>query len=136
MSVVLDTNVVVALMDADDRHHDAAVVWIGLLDEDLVTTPMAVAEMDYFAQHVGGPSAAERLWDQFDDGAFVVRWWADAMRETIAIARRHPWIGLADASLVALAGLLRTNRVATFDDHFRSLTTPAGEPFVLLPDDA
>jgi predicted nucleic acid-binding protein len=136
LTVVLDTNLVVALMDADDRHHKSSVLWVGLLDEDLVTTPMAVAEMDYFAQSTGGQRAAERLWDQFDEGAFLVRWWADAMRETIAIARRHPWIGLADASLVALAGLLRTNRIATFDDHFRSLRTPDGEPFVVLPADA
>ena len=41
------------------------------------------------------------------------------MGETVAIARRHPWIGLTDASLVALAGLLRTNRILTFDHHFR-----------------
>ena len=58
------------------------------------------------------------------------------MGEVVAVARRHPWIGLTDASLVALAGRLRTNRIVTFDDHFRSLTTPAGEPFVVLPADA
>jgi len=35
------------------------------------------------------------------------------------------------------AGRLRTDRIATLDlDHFRSLTTPDGEPFVLLPADA
>ena len=28
------------------------------------------------------------------------------------------------------------NRILTFDRHFRNLTTPRGEPFVLLPDDA
>jgi hypothetical protein len=79
---------------------------------------------------------AEKLWQQFEEGVFAVRWWADALGQTIGIARRYPWIGLADASLVALAGVLRTDRIATFDQHFRSITTPDGEPFVLLPDDA
>ena len=65
-----------------------------------------------------------------------MRWWADALIETLAIARRHPSIGLTDASLVALAGRAAHQRIATFDHHFRSLTTPDGEPFVLLPDDA
>lgn len=42
----------------------------------------------------------------------------------------------ADASLAALAGHLRTSRIATFDRHVRSLTTDRGEAFVLLPEDA
>jgi predicted nucleic acid-binding protein len=57
------------------------------------------------------------------------------LHETIRIAKRHPFLGLVDASLVALAGILRTNRIATFDQHFRSVLTPDGEPFVVLPDD-
>jgi predicted nucleic acid-binding protein len=64
-----------------------------------------------------------------------VRWWADALIETLSIARRHPFAGLADASLVALAARLRTNRIATLDHHFRSMT-PGGEGFVALPADA
>ena len=45
-------------------------------------------------------------------------------------------IGLADASLVVLAGRFETNRILTLDErHFRTLRTPAGEPFTLLPAD-
>ena len=121
MTVVLDTNAVVALYDAADPDHRLVADWIATADEDLVATPLAVAEMDYLVERRGGAQA---------------RWWADALTETVAIARRHPWLGLTDASLVALAGLLRTNRILTFDRHFRDLTTPRGEPFVLLPDDA
>lgn len=136
MTVVLDTGAVVAILTEDDRNHRAAVQWVEVADEDLVTTPVAVAEMDHFARKTGGHDAQSTLWRDFESGAYAVRWWADAMRETIAIARRNPWVGLADASLVALAGLLRTNRVFTFDQDFRSLTTPRGEPFILLPADA
>ena len=55
--------------------------------------------------------------------------------ETLAIARRHPGTGLANASLVAVAGRVNTRRIATFDEQFRTLTTPDGEAFVVLPDD-
>jgi predicted nucleic acid-binding protein len=136
LTIVLDTNVVVALYDAADPDHEVVADWIATVDEDLVATPLAVAEMDYLVDHRGGTPAREALWKDLDAGAYLVRWWADALNETLLIARRHRCAGLTDASLVALAGLLRTQRIATVDQHFRSMTTPAGEPFVLLPDDA
>ncbi len=136
MAVVLDTSVVIALMRARDADHDRVRGWLDTLDDDLVTSPLAVAEMDRMAAALG-PGFSRGLWDDLRSGAYAVRWWADAMLETIAIAGEHPEIGLTDASLVALAGRLRTDRIATLDlDHFRSLTTPDGEAFVLLPADA
>jgi predicted nucleic acid-binding protein len=136
LTVVLDTNVVVALYDAADPDHQVVADWIATVDEDLVATPLVVAELDYLVPRRGGAPAREALWKDLDAGAYLVRWWADALNETLLIARRHRFAGLTDASLVALAGLLRTQRIATVDQHFRSMTTPAGEPFVLLPDDA
>jgi uncharacterized protein len=136
VTVVLDTGLVIALMRGSDEDHDSVRAWIEVNDEELVTTPLTVAEMDYIITDRGGEAARDALWTSLEAGAYTVRWWADGMRETLAIARRHPFLGLADASLVALAGLLRTDRIATLDQHFRSLTTPGGEPFVLLPADA
>jgi uncharacterized protein len=136
LTVVLDTGAVVALMHAHDDNHPAARAWFEINDDELIATPLALAEMDYIITERGGDRARDALWRSFEDGAYSVRWWADGLRDTLALARRNPWVGLADASLVALAGLLRTNRIVTFDDHFRSLTTPGGEPFVLLPADA
>jgi predicted nucleic acid-binding protein len=136
LTIVLDTNVVVALYDAADPDHGLVADWAETLDEDLVATPLAVAEMDYLVRQRGGSDAQAALWGDLDAGAYLVRWWADALDETLRIARRHPFAGLTDASLVALAGRLRTRRIATVDQHFRAMTTPAGETFVLLPDDA
>jgi predicted nucleic acid-binding protein len=136
MAVVLDTSVVIALMRARDADHDRVRGWLDTLDDDLVTSPLAVAEMDRHAAALG-PDFSRGLCEDLHRGAYAVRWWADALAETIAIARRHPDVGLTDASLVALAARLRTDRIATLDlDHFRSLTTPDGEAFVLLPADA
>jgi uncharacterized protein len=121
---------------ARDTSHERVRRFIEMLDDDLVTSPLAVAEMDRIAAGLG-LDFNRGLWEDLRSGAYAVRWWADAMVETIAIADTHPEIGLTDASLVALAARLRTDRIATLDlDHFRSLTTPDGQGFVLLPDDA
>jgi uncharacterized protein len=135
LSIVLDTNFMVALMFERSVRHAAAEEWLLDTDEDLVTTPLALSEIDYFMTKYGGEDVARRVWDDFETGAYGLRWWADGLHDTIRIARRNPFLGLADASLVALAGILRTNRIATFDQHFRSVTTPDGEPFVVLPAD-
>jgi predicted nucleic acid-binding protein len=135
LSVVLDTNFLVALIAESNPRHEAAMDWYVASDEDLITTPLALNEMDYLVTKYGGEPGARLLWDDFDNGAFGLRWWAEGLHETIRIARQHPFLGLTDASLVALAGILRTNRIATFDQHFRSVTTPDGEAFVVLPAD-
>jgi predicted nucleic acid-binding protein len=135
LSIVLDTSVIVALFNQNDANHRVAHDWLIATDEDLVTTPLALAEMDYHILRGGGVDAATILWDDFESGAYGLRWWAEGLHETIRIARRHPFLGLADASLVALASILRTSRIATFDQHFRSVLTPDGEPFVVLPAD-
>jgi len=136
VTVVVDTSFVVALGHRDDANHEAARDWLQEVDEDLVTSPLAVAEMDYLVTKYLGEPGATALWRDLEVGVYTVRWWADALTETLAIARRSHRLGLADASLVALAVRLNTLRVATFDhQHFRSTTTPDGEAFVLLPTD-
>lgn len=126
----------IALLREDDEHHDVAREWMALVDDDLVTSPLALAEMDHFVAW-GGRAASEVFWEDLDAGVYTVRWWADAIPETLAVARRNPHIGLTNASLVAVAARANTNRIATFDHrHFRSLTTRSGEPFVVLPADA
>jgi len=136
VTVVLDTSAVLALYDAGDPDHDAVAALVTTLDEDLVATPLAVAEMDALVLERGGDVARDALWRDLGSGAFAVRWWADAMGETLAIAAAYPTLGLVDASLVALAARVRTQRIASLDHTFRSITTPDGEPFVMLPADA
>lgn len=46
-------------------------------------------------------------------------------------------LGLADASLVVLAGRHRTTRIATFDERaFRAVAPLSGGAFTLLPADS
>ncbi len=134
MTIVIDTNIVLALYDRGDEDHRRAVSFYADLDEDIFTTPMVAAEMDHLVRLRAGRAAAMRLWSDFDDGAIQLRWWSSALPEILAIARASPQLGLADASLLALAPVVRSTRIATFDhEHFAAARTTDGEPFVLLP---
>ena len=134
MSVVVDSSVVIAWHDVGDDWHEHARHFVDVVDDELVTTPMAIAEMDHLLLRRGGQVAQQRLWHDLEVGAITVRWWADGIRDSLEVVRRHPLIGLTDASLVALTRVARTTRIATLDDHFRSLTTPDGQPLTLLPE--
>jgi uncharacterized protein len=140
VAVVLDTSIVVALIVVDEPDHDDVRRWVFEVDDELITTPLALAEMDHVVERRAGRLVATRMWHDFERGAYHVRWWADALSETLRIARveGHLGIGLVDASLVALAERLGTNRIATLDHrHFRQLTVRRGaEHFVVLPADA
>ncbi|MGI8728096.1 MAG: PIN domain-containing protein [Solirubrobacterales bacterium] len=136
--IVVDTSVVVAFMNAADAHHRLVADWMDAETEDLVTTPLIVAEVDYLVAARGGPEAAAALRADLASGAYLVNWWSDAMAAVAAVADTYAGlrIGLADASLVALAERIGTIDIATLDQrHFRSVR-PLGdraEAFRLLP---
>ena len=46
MSVAVDSSLVLALYDGGDAHHAEAVAWIHDVDDELVTTPLVLAEID------------------------------------------------------------------------------------------
>jgi predicted nucleic acid-binding protein len=136
--IVLDTSVVVAFMNRRDDDHEQVSAWMEATGEDLVTTPLVVAEIDHLVSRGGGSTAARAFYEDLATGAYVVEWWSEAMFETVEAATRHQALGLADASLLALAARLETTRIATLDErHFRA-TRPltGGAAFTLLPADA
>jgi predicted nucleic acid-binding protein len=138
VSVVLDTSIVVALAVADEPDHAAVRDWVMAQGEELVTTPLALAEIDHVVERRAGRAAADRVLADFHEEAYRVRWWAQALPDSLAVLRAEAkiGIGLVDASLVALAQHLRTSRVATLDHrHFRCLQV-GGETFTVLPADA
>ena len=135
MTVVIGPDFVCALVRRRHPRHAEAFTLVESLDEDLVTSPLALADIDRAVAEQVGTDAQKAVWRDLERGAYAVRWWADALKETLAIARRHPETGLTNASLVAVAGRVNTRRIATFDEQFRTLTTPDGEAFVVLPAD-
>jgi uncharacterized protein len=138
--IVIDTSVIVAYMNAADDYHGAVAGWLDQLADDLVTTPLIVAEVDHLVGARGGPAALKALRKDLAAGAYLVEWWPGAMTSAVKIAERCAGSGLdlADASLVALADRVGTIDIATLDErHFRAVRPlSGGKAFRLLPADA
>jgi predicted nucleic acid-binding protein len=137
--IVLDTSFLYALLDAREPKHKLAAAWYVGLQEALATTPLVLAEADYFARRAG-PVARRQLLADAGAGAYAIEWWPAAARQAVEIVERYADLGLsmADASLVALAARLETVSLATFDEkHFRAVPPlKGGTAFALLPADA
>jgi len=138
--IILDTSIIYALLDAADSRHRQALHWYDTLDNELVTTPLVLAEADHLATTRGGSHALRAFRADVRAGAYLVDWWPTAAREAAEVADRYAdlGIGLTDASLVVLAARVDSVDVATFDErHFRAVRPLRGaEAFRLLPLDA
>jgi uncharacterized protein len=135
--IALDTSVAYALLDGNDRRHGEAARWYRSSDEDLITTPLVLAELDHLAMTRAGPAAARGFYRDLAAGAYVVEWWEAALVEAVGVAEAYADIGLGltDASLVALCARYATTDIATFDQrHFRAVRPLAGgSAFRLIP---
>jgi uncharacterized protein len=134
---ILDTSAFFSLLSEDDARYREVAAWYESEPGPVVTTPLAVAEMDYMFREHGTKAGLEAMLANLENRAIGVAWWADALDETLRVAQGRQDVGLTDASLVALAAHLGTTRIATLDERrFRRLQPLTGEPaFTLLPAD-
>lgn len=137
--IVLDTSgLFTALNDVQPGHGEARRV-LEAATGPLILSPFILAELDYLiTTRVGAPAAAALLLE-VEAGSYELAPFdaaeVGAAREIIE-QYRDLVIGLADASIVILAGRYGTDRVLTFDErHFRVLRTSGGKPFRILPAD-
>jgi predicted nucleic acid-binding protein len=137
--IVLDTSVLYALLDARDDLHGQARAWYDTVDEELVTTPLVLAETDHLTGARAGARALSAFRHDIEAGAYRVEWWATAAQDSAALAERYAdlGLGLTDASLLRLCDRVETVRIATFDErHFRAIRPlSVGPAFQLLPID-
>jgi hypothetical protein len=135
--IVADTGAVVALIDADDRHHEAM---RGIFEADPArwVIPWAtLPEIDYLlATHVG-TKAQDAFLADLADGAFTVEW---GRPEDLERARavhskyRASRLGLVDGVVIAVAERLRASAIATLDVRHFGAVVIRGRP-KLLPRD-
>ena len=116
MTLVLDTSAVLAFYNATDDDHARVVAWLDEVDEDLVTTPLVVAELDRLVaalrRHGGAGAAVGRPGPRRLRRPLVVD---RDERDARSSPARRPELRLADASLLALAPVAGTDRIATLD---------------------
>lgn len=110
--IVVDTSVVLAYVNSTDDHHAEVGTWLDDEQDELVTTPLVIAEADHLVAARGGPSAAHAFRSDLTAGAYLVDWWPSAIPAAVQVAERYvdSRLGLTDASLVVLA-----QRVGTTD---------------------
>jgi uncharacterized protein len=135
--IVADTGAILALVDADDRHHESLTT-IYLDDPDAWVLPWAILpEVDYLlANHVSDRAARAFLQD-LARGRYAVAWGTDAdLDRAHAVAERHRGLklGLVDGAVIAVAERLRASAIATLDLRHFSAVTIKGAPR-LLPRD-
>ncbi len=120
--------------------HEAARKTRDAARRPLILSPFVLAEVDYFvAKWAGVGAEIEVLAEVARDAYTIAPFGAGDIAEAVAVVEAYSeiGIGLADASIVVLAGRYGTNRVLTLDErHFRALRTPTGKKFAVLPADA
>lgn len=135
--LLCDTSGLLAYFDASDTHHSRVEVEIAGEPGPFIVSPYVVAELDYLIATRRGADAELAVLAELGGGAWELACLTTAelsdARELIDRYRDQK-IGLADASLVVLAGRYRTDRILTLDQrHFRVLRTPGGDAFTVLP---
>lgn len=138
--IVLDTGALfAALVDTEVDHEACRDALLGETPP-LLLSPFVLCELDYLIATSVGVEVELELLDDVARGAYQLDRFteADLAEARRVVARyRDLGVGLADASVVVLAERHATDRILTLDErHFRTLRTPAGGAFTLLPADA
>ena len=116
--IVADTGAIIALIDADDAHHEAMVQ---LFEEDPAAwvLPWAILpEVDFLVGRYVGTHAADAFHRDLVEGAFEVDWGhEDDLRRAQSIREQYASLelGLVDAVVAAMAERLRATAIATVD---------------------
>ena len=118
--VLLDTGVIVALLDRSERQHDRCRTTLRSLSGALVTCEAVVAEACYLLRGVAG--APDAILENVEKRVFQIPFRLDesvpGVRSLMKRYARVP-MDFADACLVSLADAVGTGRILTLDSDFR-----------------
>jgi predicted nucleic acid-binding protein len=116
--IVADTSAIVALVDADDRHHAALRALYEDDPGDWVLPWAIVPEVAYLlARHLGSAVEGAFMRD-LAKGAWTIEWAApDDLERACELCEQYPALrfGLVDALVMATAERLRSRAIATLD---------------------
>ena len=132
---MLDTGVIVALLDRSERQHSACVDAVQAISVPLVTCEAVIAESCYLLRGMAG--AAEAVLENLVTGTFQIPFQLSASAPQIQrILRKYQdrEIDLADACLIHLANELHTPDILTLDRDFEVYRWGAKKTFrTLIP---
>ncbi len=135
MAILVDTGILYALADADDRWHEPASAWLEDVSELLIVSVTALPEVAYLLHTRLGAPAELAFVQSLAAGELELE---DLRRQDLArcseVMRRYPEIGFVDASIAAIAERLKIEAIATTDRrHFQSIKPKHTKAFTLLP---
>lgn len=132
-AILLDTGVIVALLDRSERMHRTCVTAIQQATAPLVTCEPVIAESCYLLRGLAG--AAEAILENVRSGVFQIPFQLSqsaAPLQRLFRKYRDREMDLADACLVHLAGELGTGDIFTLDRDFEIYRWGINKPFHLL----
>lgn len=137
--ILLDTSGLFAALSATQPEHERARRALEDASRPYLLSPFVLAELDYLVATRAGVGAELALLDEIAAGVYeLCSFGSRDVAEARDLVRKYSdlGIGLADASIVVLAGRFGTKRVLTLDQrHFRALRPPGGGSFLVLPAD-
>ncbi|CAN5739547.1 hypothetical protein BH23GEM9_BH23GEM9_34580 [soil metagenome] len=129
--IVADTSALVALLNADDRHHDV-VRDLWERDPDAWVIPWAVLpELDYMVRrHLGARPAELFLGDVATGGFIVEHGQASDLIRAAELDSRHRdlGLGLVDGVVAAVSERLHAQAIATLDVRHFGVLELSGSP--------
>jgi len=134
-AILLDTGVIVALLDRNERYHAQCVEIVADIDGPLVTCESVVAEACYLLRRTHG--APEAIIKNVANGVFQTPvHLADRAEPIGALLKKYRNVpmDLADACLVDLAELIDTGQILTLDSDFEIYRWRSRRKFELLVD--
>jgi predicted nucleic acid-binding protein len=139
MAIIADSGAVYGIYDRHDSFHVALRRAVETARDIIVLPAPVLGEIDYLLRLRLGNAALLRFLADVQEGAFTVESVTMAdLRRCAALVEKYSDLdlGLVDASVVALAERLGTDRILTVDQRdFRVVRSKRGKPFWLLPAD-
>ncbi len=133
-SILLDTSAVIALLDIGDAYHKAIEPY---WQEHLLLPMTLLAEVDYMVSKYLGAHVARAFFSGIENGDLeLIGFDTTDFARANAIMKKYPSVplGVADASVMALADRYKIQRILTLDRRHFSLVKPSNmDYFELLP---
>lgn len=135
--IIADTGAVIALVDADDRHHESIRQLFEQNPDEWVLPWAILPEVDYLLATRVGARAQSAFLDDLAAGAFAVEWGdqADVQRaNSLCDQYADLKMGLVDGVVIGVAERLEATAIATLDlRHFGGVVIEGGP--LLFPRD-
>ncbi len=135
--IVADTGAVIALVDADDRHHESVRQLFEQNPDEWVLPWAILPEVDYLLATRVGARAQSAFLDDLAAGAFAVEWGdqADVQRaNSLCDQYADLKMGLVDGVVIGVAERLEATAIATLDLRHFGVVVIEGRP-LLFPRD-